>query len=102
MTPNEKARAEAWLCRRLAEHGSPVASGVEALEAQVRQAIESGQLESVVVGRGSDRKPFTYSQALERLYGAPVASPPRANREPDMSARGKSSRRSKAYEELPA
>lgn len=71
---------DAWLCRRLAEHGAPVAPGSEPLQVRVRHAIACAGLEAVIVGRGRDRKPFTYAQALERLYGTSRSDPPRARR----------------------
>lgn len=100
MTPDEKASAEAWLCRRLAEHRSPVAPGLEPLEVRLRQAIASAGLEVVIAGRGRDRKPFTYAQALERLYGVSPSDSARANRDRDMRSRGKPLSRSDTYCEV--
>ena len=68
----DKLDSEMWLVRRLAEHGAKIFDGVtdsaERLK-RMRAAIREHGLESVIVGRGKDGKPATYSEAFQRLYG---------------------------------
>ncbi len=70
--------AEAWLIRRLGNHGRHVEDGVTDVairRERIRAALLEGGLEVVVVGRGASGKPETYAQVFGRLYGEPLERP---------------------------
>lgn len=67
-------RHELWLGARLERHGVSVFAGdttVEQRRDRVRAAILEHGLETVIAG-SRDRKPETYAQVFERLYGEPL------------------------------
>lgn len=72
----ERERREFWLAGRLVQHGVKVFEGVtdRALRKErIRAGILEQGLAQVICGRSrNDRKPFTYSEAFERLYGEPL------------------------------
>lgn len=75
LTELERLDGELWLCKRLGDHGASVHEGLTTTESrreQIRQIILRERFESVLVGRGKDRKPMTYAEAFERLYGEPL------------------------------
>lgn len=67
---------EAWLARRMREHGGgDVFQGTTDTairKDRMRSAIKDGGLSAVVVGRSNERRPVTWSTAFERLYGEPL------------------------------
>jgi len=67
---------EIWLANRLRQHGAAIFDGVtdpEARRERVRAAILAHGLAQVIVGRGQDRKPRTYAEVFEAIYGEPLA-----------------------------
>lgn len=62
---------EMWLWKRLREHGAAIFDGVtdrQMRKERAREAINQvGAL--VVAGRGKDRKPMTYKDLYEIVYG---------------------------------
>lgn len=70
----ELLAVELWVGKRLAEHGVPlvtrgVTTAMERRE-RIRQGIVDNGLSAVIVGRNpKDRKPETYAQLFERVYG---------------------------------
>lgn len=82
---------EIWLARRLRDHGARIFDGVtdrDVRRERFRAAILAHGLEHVVIGRDKDRKPVTYAQAFERLFGEPLVGRPA---KPAGSAAGKNS-----------
>lgn len=70
--------SEAWLIRRLGEHGRHIEDGVTDVairRERIRAAILEGGLEAVVAGRGSSGKPETYAEVFARLYGELLGRP---------------------------
>jgi hypothetical protein len=70
----ELLAVELWLGKRLTEHGVPlVTRGVTTANERrerIRQGIVDNGLSAVIVGRNpKDRKPETYAQLFERVYG---------------------------------
>lgn len=68
LTPLEQ---EAWLAKRLAQHGARVFTGdtnPQIRRDRVRGVIVAGGLAAVIVGQHED-KPETYAQVFERVYG---------------------------------
>lgn len=69
---------EDWLLERLKHHGVDLYTGsFPTFRDRIGHAIVTYQLASVVAGRGADRKPETYAQVFERIYGIPLPSVPR-------------------------
>jgi hypothetical protein len=71
--------AEAWLVKRLGEHGAKVFDGdttPEIRRQRIREVIIEQQLPSVVIGRSAGR-PETYRQVFERIYGIKLDDVPR-------------------------
>ena len=67
--------AEAFIVRRLADHGRQVFTGVTdpaIRRERIRQAILDGKLEAAIIGKNAAGKAETYSQLFERLYGEPL------------------------------
>lgn len=68
--------AESFIVRRLAEHGKGVFAGVtdpDERRERIRFAIINGGLDVAIIGRKHDtKKPETYAEAFERLYGEPL------------------------------
>jgi hypothetical protein len=67
---------EAWLANRLSRFGVllPLFDGLTTTatrRARFREVINGHKLELVVCG-SIGRKPYTYAQAFERLYGEPL------------------------------
>lgn len=65
---------EAWLARRLEQHGANVFEGDTTQQTRCerfRQIILSNGFSSVTVGRRAG-KPESYQQYFERLYGVPL------------------------------
>lgn len=66
---------EAWLARRIREHGGgDVFQGTTdtaVRKERMRQAIKGAQLSAVIIS-GVGKKPVTWSEAFERLYGEPL------------------------------
>lgn len=74
--------AEAWLAKRLGEHGAGVFTGLtdpDIRRERIREAITANLLELVIIG-ATDRKPETYEQAFERVYGEPLKATKRKAR----------------------
>lgn len=66
---------ELWLAQRLRQHGAAVFEGVtdrDTRRERVRAAILAHGLAQVIVGRDRDRKPRTYAQLFEAIYGEPL------------------------------
>ncbi len=70
---------EAWLAKRLLEHcGVDVFTGTtnrDVRRERIRTAILERGLANVVLGRGADKKPETYSQIFQRLFGQLLIDP---------------------------
>lgn len=70
-----KLSDEAWLARRMREHGGgDIFQGTTDTvirKDRLRSAIKDGGLSAVVVG-ANDHKPVTWGAAFERLYGEPL------------------------------
>ena len=62
--------AAAMFIKRLTEHRRPVPP--DAGREQIRTAIIAGGVDWAIFGRAPDRKPETYAQAFERLFGEPL------------------------------
>jgi hypothetical protein len=64
---------ETWLADRLEQHGvTTIFDGLtdqDTRRERFRRAILDAGLEEVQCGRAPDKKPNTYRQAFERLYG---------------------------------
>lgn len=70
-----KLDAEVYFAKRLHDHGVTILSGVTdhgQRKDRIRQAILTCQLDCAIIGRNADKKPETYQQAFERLYGEPL------------------------------
>lgn len=70
----ERLAVELWVGKRLAEHGVPFVTLGVTTEAERRERIRRGIVDNglvgVIVGRNpKDRKPETYAQLFERVYG---------------------------------
>jgi hypothetical protein len=69
----KQIEGERWLANRLSRFGpfAPVFNGTttpETRKERFRELIRERQVEHVICG-SKERKPFTYAQAFERLYG---------------------------------
>lgn len=64
LTPTER------FIKRLTEHRRPIAQGASIQE--IRTAILAGGCDFTIFGRAPNRKPETYAQAFERLFGEPL------------------------------
>jgi len=70
----ELLAVELWISKRLVEHGVPHITGgltdARMRRERIRQGIVDNGLSAVIVGRNpKDRKPETYAQLFERVYG---------------------------------
>lgn len=68
-------RAEAYLERRLGEHGARIEEGLTDAairKARMRAAITTAGLADVVIGKGRDGKPMLYREAFAHVYGEPL------------------------------
>jgi hypothetical protein len=76
--------AEAFIVRRLAEHGKGVFAGItdpDERRERIRFAIIEGGLDCTIIGRKHDsKKPETYAEAFERLYGEPLEPKRKGNK----------------------
>lgn len=71
---------EAFLTRRLKEHGAKVFTGATTVADRVerfRAAIVEAELDCAIIGRRPDRKAETYGQFFERHFGEPLHSKPK-------------------------
>ena len=94
-TPNASARTlagELWLAERLAPHGALAdpegifagASDHASRRERFRAAISGEGLAYVVCGRDpQSRKPLTYAEAFERIYGERLGVPRETNNRPE-------------------
>ncbi len=67
--------AESFLIRRLADHGVTVyavSTCSETTMQRIRDAINRGGLDAVIVGRNLHGKAETYEQLFHRIYGEPL------------------------------
>jgi hypothetical protein len=76
--------AESFIVRRLADHGKGVFAGItdpDERRERIRFAIINGGLDVTIIGRKADTKrPETYAEAFERLYGEPLEPKPKGRR----------------------
>jgi len=66
-----RVEGEAWLLRRLLKHGIDALAGVTEegeRKTRFRQAIKTAGISEVICA-SKERKPLSYAQAFERLYG---------------------------------
>ena len=66
---------EAWLAKRLEQHGCEIFAGLTdpaIRRERIRAAIIEHNLAAVVLGRGADGKPENYEVVFKRLYGQPL------------------------------
>jgi tRNA U34 5-carboxymethylaminomethyl modifying GTPase MnmE/TrmE len=72
--------AEAYLTRRLREHGHEIFTGMtdaSTRQERFRAAILEAGLEFAIVGRNAAGKTETYTQVFERLYNEPLERKPK-------------------------
>ncbi len=77
-------RHEIWLAQRLERHGVAVLAGITTSNdrrERIRTAILEHCLSAVIAGSRA-RKPETYAQLFERLYGEPLVSNTPQSRSP--------------------
>lgn len=77
--------AEAYLARRLGEHGTRVFTGVT--DAQIRKdrfraAIIDGGHSCTIIGRNLAGKVETYAQLFERMFNEPLIAKTRKGKRP--------------------
>jgi hypothetical protein len=69
-------QGEQYLIRRLREHTKYTLDGgvttTEERRERIREAIIEHGLSCVIIGRGKDGKPETWTSAFERLYREPL------------------------------
>lgn len=75
---NDLGPAELFV-KRLNEQRRPIAHGTS-IE-QIRAAILAGGVDWAIFGRAPNRKPETYAQAFERLFGEPLVPKPLKGKE---------------------
>ncbi|HZP86617.1 MAG TPA: hypothetical protein VFB54_07330 [Burkholderiales bacterium] len=76
--PDRAELGEAWLARRLRDHGVDVFAGTtdrDIRRERIRAAILERGLAAVVLGKGAGGKPENYLQIFERLYQQPLNIP---------------------------
>jgi hypothetical protein len=69
--------SEIWLLERLRSHSVMVDpfdgdTDVPERAERIRQAIIEHELAQVIAGRGKDKRPRTFAQTFEQLYGKPL------------------------------
>lgn len=79
---------EAWLAKRLGEHGAGVFTGLTdptLRRERFREAITQHGLTEVIAG-AREGKPLTYAQVFERLYGESLSGGKRKVSAPPKTA----------------
>lgn len=93
---------ELYLAKRLGDHGAGVFTGLTdpaIRRERIRAAILEHGLELVILGRGKDKKPESYAQVFERLYGEPLNG---SKRQPRKASAGVSAPPEKPTSAAPA
>ena len=68
---------EAFIVRRLGEHGSEVYAGItdrDTRRERIRAAIIDGKHEAAIIGKTPAGKAETYAACFERFYGQPLGA----------------------------